>query len=317
MKIREDFIRENRFVEIISNGGEPYRIPDEWRPLFDSCDMLVVIPDMHMYIYTSHQDNFKYGARAMLGLLDHLSELKESMRDDDRVLRVYQSGDFFESRFPSLADPGRNALPAEIILSHPDYALIEAKMDSLRTHHLYGNHDFELRHYPAYRFAAYEGRVYLEHGFTPDAWSQFSNPNAPLWEPAQFLFKGIRDVEAFFIGLLVPLGVIRNDEHFASGVLSGATERGEYPSNESYMENYYRQSDYYSRRLLANPDGVGARICIIGHTHQPVFLPFRDPNDPAQRYLFIDAGGWTEGRSDFVVVTDEEVAICRYRRDEG
>jgi hypothetical protein len=187
-------------------------------------------------------------------------------------------------------------------------------MDSMRTHHLYGNHDFELRHFPGFRFGAYEGRVYLEHGFTPDKWFQFDNPNAPLWEPSQLAFKALRDVEAFFTGLLVAAGVVRKDEHVAMGTTSGETEQGEYPPEASYLTNYYLQRRYYSDRLLKNPDGAGARICIIGHTHQPYFGPFTDPNDPDQHYLFIDSGAWTEGRSDFVVVTDEEVALCRYRR---
>lgn len=30
--------------------------------------------------------------------------------------------------------------------------------------------------------------------------------------------------------------------------------------------------------------------------------------------ILIDAGGWTAGRSDFVVITNEEVGICSYKR---
>ena len=48
----------------------------------------------------------------------------------------------------------------------------------MRTHFLYGNHDFELRHFPSFRFAALEGKVYLEHGFSADKWTDFANPNA-------------------------------------------------------------------------------------------------------------------------------------------
>jgi hypothetical protein len=34
----------------------------------------------------------------------------------------------------------------------------------------------------------------------------------------------------------------------------------------------------------------------------------------SEKHIFIDAGACTSGRSDFVVITNEELAICCYQR---
>ncbi len=310
MKIVDDFIRSNQRVKILSNRGRPTALPPEWHPVLDSCDILVAIPDMHMYIYKENLDNFKYNVPAMLHILRYLARLKRRLARKGKTLRVYQLGDIYELRFPSADNPGANATPGEITMSRESYSTILNLLDSMRTHYIYGNHDFELRHYASFRFSATEGKVHLEHGFAADKWSDFANPGQPLWEPAQLLFKTAREIERFFASLLVAASVIERDEHFAIGVKSGAVERGDYPSEASYAQKHPNQFDYYRKRLTGRRDGDDVRISIIAHTHQP----YLNTNVDGGNYILADAGAWTEGRSDFAVVTNEEMAICRYSR---
>ncbi len=309
MKILHDFIRNNNKINIISNGGYPSPIPEEWRPVLKSCDILVIIPDMHMYIFNSNLDNFKFGSKALLNLLDHLDTLKEELALQGKTLRIYQIGDIFEQRFPGLH--GANATSVEIRMSNPEYDQIINNMNGMRTHFLYGNHDFELRHFPAYSFAANEGKIYIEHGFTADKWSDFSNPNATFWEISQVVFKTIREINLFFANILVSTNNIGKDDNYAWGVTSGETPNYNYPSEDEYKEKYgIKYFDYYSQRLKNIPDMPDAKICIIGHTHHP----YLDTNFNNGSHIYMDAGAWTEGRSDFAVVTNEEICICCYQR---
>lgn len=310
MKILQDFIGRNNKINIISNGGNPTSIPEEWHPVLKSCDILVVIPDMHMYIYNSSLDNFKFGSKAMLNFLNHLETLKEELSLQGKTLRIYQIGDIFEQRFPGL-NPGSNATSVEIRMSNPEYDQIINNMNGIRTHFLYGNHDFELRHFPSYSFAVNEGKVYIEHGFTADIWSDFSNPNAPLWEISQVVFKSIRDVNLFFANLLIMTNNIAKDDNYSWGVISGETANYSYPSGDEYRNKYGKKYfDYYSQRLKNIPEMPDAKICIIGHTHHP----YLDANFNNGANIYLDAGAWTEGRSDFAVITNEELCICNYQR---
>ena len=309
MNISADFIRGNRRISVISNSGRPFRLPAHWQPLPPECAMLVAIPDMHMYVHETNLDNFKYGAPAMLSFLDHLADLKEELRAQGSVLRIYQIGDLYEQRFPVPLSRAPNVTSEQITASHPSYSQIIDTLKRLRTHFIYGNHDFEMRHFPDFHFAAVEGKIHLEHGFMPDPWHTFANPRAPLWEPSMFIFKGIREIEDFFGLLAVKTGLIEKDAHFAIGMPSGEEERGDYPAEADYAK---RQFDYYTQRLLRGANGREVRLSIIGHTHHPYFNPTIGNGE----YLFIDAGCWTSGRSDFVVITNEEVAICRYGRQE-
>ena len=308
MKIKKDFIQGNKKIKIISNGGKPYAIPEDWQPVLSRCEILVIIPDMHMYIYNSNLDNFKYGADAMLKFLKHLDTLKEEMALEDQTLRIYQLGDLYEQRFPGLHSA--NATAIEIRMSHPDYDQIINMMNGMRTHFLYGNHDFELRHFPGFRFAALEGSVYIEHGFTPDSWQDFSNPNASLWEAGQFVFLTIREINDLFANLLVAANVIQKDELYSWGVQSGKDPIYDYPSEKDYLKNYGHILKYYSDRLKKNAENKETKICVVGHTHQPYFKT--DVNNG--KHIYVDAGAWTSGRSDFVAITNEEIAICCYQR---
>jgi UDP-2,3-diacylglucosamine pyrophosphatase LpxH len=307
MKIIDDFIGQNSSLEIISNQGKPLALPREWQPVLGDCDVLVAIPDMHTYVHRSNLDNFKYGAPTMLDFLKYLGKLKAQFARQGKRLRIYQLGDLYELRFPSQGNPSANTTAAEIKMSNKVYSEIINAMNGLRTHFLYGNHDFELRHFPGFRFGALEGKVYLEHGFAADTWDDFSNPTAKLWYPAQLAFLELRKVEDFFGKLLVTASVIRKDEHFAIGVQSGEKERTGVTPAADYPK---KQREYYATRLLKHTGGKDTRVCIIGHTHKP----FVDAKVDGGNYIFVDAGAWTEGRSDFAVVTNEELAICRCRR---
>jgi UDP-2,3-diacylglucosamine pyrophosphatase LpxH len=307
MKIKDDFIGPNNSIEIISNQGKPTEFPREWQPVLGDCDMLVAIPDTHIYVHHSNLDNFKYGAQTMLDFVKYLGKLKTQFARQGKRLRIYQLGDLYELRFPSQGNPSANTTAAEIKMSNKLYSGLINALNSLRTHFLYGNHDFELRHFPGFRLGALEGKVYLEHGFAADTWEDFSNPTAKLWYPAQLAFLELRKVEDFFSKLLVAASVIRKDEHFAIGVPTGAKERSGMTAAADYPK---KQREYYTTRLLKHTSGKETRVCIIGHTHRP----FLDARVDGGNYIFVDAGAWTEGRSDFAVVTNEELAICRYRR---
>jgi UDP-2,3-diacylglucosamine pyrophosphatase LpxH len=155
-----------------------------------------------------------------------------------------------------------------------------------------------------------EGKVYIEHGFTPDSWKDFSNPNASLWEVGQFLFLTIREINEFFANLLVASNVIQKDEFYSWGVPSGKDPVYDYPSEKDYLKDYGHCLKYFSDRMKKNSELKDTKITVIGHTHHP----YINTNVNNGKHIFIDAGAWTSGRSDFVVITNEELAICCYQR---
>ena len=197
-----------------------------------------------MYIYDSNLDNFKYGAKAMLSFLDHLDTLKDEMDLEDKTLRIYQLGDLYELRFPG--SNSANATAKEIRTSHSDYDQIVNTMKRMKTRFLYGNHDFESRHFPKFKCAALEGKVYIEHGFRGDKWEAFSNPDAPLWEIGQLGFLAIRELNAKIAALAVDANIIKPDENFAFGVQSGENPIYDYPSEQDYLKEYGDTFKYYT-----------------------------------------------------------------------
>ncbi|MEJ2103657.1 MAG: hypothetical protein P8X47_03655 [Ignavibacteriaceae bacterium] len=138
----------------------------------------------------------------------------------------------------------------------------------------------------------------------------FSNPNASLWEAGQFVFLTIREINDFFANLLVAANAIQKDELYSWGVQSGKDPIYDYPSEKDYLKNYGHILKYYSDRLKKNAENKETRICVVGHTHQPYFKT--DVNNG--KHIYVDAGAWTSGRTDFVVITNEELAICCYER---
>ncbi len=305
MNIKDNFVQDNPRITIISNGGKPTPIPVEWRPILGDSRMIVIVPDMHMYIAGHTLDNFKYGAEAMIDFLAHVGRVKERMDLRDELLRFYQIGDMYELRFP-----GRdvNATVTDIKLSSDDYSQILDAFEKLSTNKLYGNHDFENRHFRNSAFCYTEGKIYLEHGFAADVWS--ANPNSPLWDPAMLGFYEIRKLNEFFNGLLNSFHLLNPDKTSSWGVGSGDVERGDYPTDADYERDQGAIKKYYCDRMRNAVNGPDCRITIVGHTH----MPNLDANIDNGKYIYIDCGAWTVGRSDFVVVTDEELALCHYKR---
>ena len=115
----------------------------------------------------------------------------------------------------------------------------------------------------------------------------------------------------FFSKLLVMTGIIGKDEHAAVGVEGGEDPIYEFPDEKVYLEDYgSKYFDYYTKRMGGIPEQPNAKICVIGHTHHA----YLDPEFGDGKYIFIDAGAWTGPRSDFAVITNEETAVCCYKR---
>ena len=308
MKIREDLINKNNRIEIISNGGKPLTVPDNWKPLLSSgCSGIVVIPDMHMYKYGEPMDNFGFGREALKSLLDYLSDLKDSLGSQNKVLKIFQLGDMYELQFPGVDG---NALCGEIANSNNDYSYIINSFKDLNAVKIYGNHDFVNCNFDGYLYYALEGKVHLEHGFAGDGFS--ANPKNPLWDPTMFVFREINEIKGFFANLAKSLNLLGKDHFFSPGVDSGAAPKKDITTREQYESANGDIKNYYCERLKNNKNGSDIKITIIGHTHQP----YIDTQIEDGKYYYIDAGGWTVGRTDFAVVTDEEIAICRYKRLE-
>ncbi len=308
-----EFIAGNPRIEITGNNGAPIAVPAAWRPALTDSDALVVIPDLHMYAYNSPLDNFHWGAQALLDLLAHCESVRDTMEDAGQSLRVVQIGDMYEMRFPSPVDQTRNATTDDILASHPSYDLIANRLRSLDAEYIYGNHDYEMRHFDNAAFALTDGRVYLEHGFAPAPWSE--DPRKPHWDVAMMGLRVAREVELDLIEL--GLSNLALDIHYGTGVAIGSVERKALPDAATYLRDYGIQHEYYSKRIVNRVDapsggGPEPRIAIIGHTHNP-YVDVNPGNDNAG-YIYIDAGGWTEGRSDFVVVTSDEIALCHFDR---
>jgi predicted phosphodiesterase len=308
MKVKEDFIKSNSRIQIISDSGSPIPIPESWRPILRDCDVMVVIPDLHMYIHDSPLDNFKYGKGALISLLNYFKFLKDSFEDTDNSIRLYQLGDMYEYRFPG---PNGNCTAKDIRFSNNDYSIILDTFDSLNVNKIYGNHDFENRHFNDFKLNYLQGKVYLEHGFAGDIWT--ANPENPLWDIAMLAFLGIREINDFFDKIMIEAGQLQKDKTLSFGVTPGNISRKNITSEGDYLRDNVEIKRFYCDRLKNGMNGKDCRISIIGHTHQP----YVDVNVDNGNYMYIDAGGWTEGRSDFVVVTNEELAICHYSREEN
>lgn len=307
MKIRENFIGDNANVVILSNNGIPTVLPQPWGAILDGCEVMVAIPDMHIYINDDPMDNFKWVADTMIDFLQFLGRRKDELDLDGRLMRIYQLGDMYELRFPWR---NRNASVDDIRMSSDKYSRILNMIDTLEVNKVYGNHDFENRHFQGYKFAYKEGLIYLEHGFAADTW--LANPNERLWDPAMMMFLGVKELNAFFAGLAVDLKIIPKDSTFSIGVKSAEHEVIGIASNDQYREKFEAIKNHYCSRLARMKDAPEEkyRIAIVGHTHTPHF----DDTEDDGEIIYVDAGGWTEGRSTFVVATNEEIALCHYRR---
>ena len=308
MTIYSDFIGDNRRIDVLTNRGEAHRVPPVWRPLLGDFDALVAVPDMHMFFYGSFQDCFHYGARAMRDFLRHLVEVQQSYRQAGRRLMVAQLGDMYELRFPH-PETGRPATRRAIAASHPLYTEILDLLKQLKTLYVVGNHDYELAQSPGTVVAATIGKVYMEHGYQADRWYHFTNPDCRLWQSSMVLYAVFRRWEARFNRFRRMARTLREGQYAAFGVLSGERERN-FPGD--VLAYPHQRLRYYDGRVREEwRRGNPVRICLTAHSHIPL-LYTHACNDHC---WFVDAGAWTEGRSDFAVITSEEIAVCRYRRE--
>jgi UDP-2,3-diacylglucosamine pyrophosphatase LpxH len=306
MKVQDISAGSNR-IQIISGGGVPTPMPTAWQPVLSGCQAIVVIPDMHMTPATSVLDNFKFGADAMIDLLKFLGNTKDAM-DDPADLKIFQIGDMYELRFPG---SHVNSTVTDISSSSDTYALILNMFKDLDANRLYGNHDFENRHFAGFNFYYSLGKVYLEHGFAADTY--MANPLNPLNDPLMLVFLKMREFNTFVDTLEQAVGIDMSDKNFSWGVTSGKDEVSAMPTTADYMKDYKNIYDYYCARMRASSQGADCRITIVGHTH----CPHIDASIDGGKYMYIDCGAWTTGRSDFLILTNEEAAICHFKRTGG
>lgn len=306
MRIKDISGGSDRF-QIISGKGKPTIIPKQWRPVLDGCQAIVVLPDMHMTPFTSPLDNFHFGADAMIDLLRYLGD-KKDLLDDPADLKIFQIGDMYELKFPGSQV---NSTVTDIAHSSDKYSLILNMMTDLGVNRLYGNHDYENRHFDGFNFYYSVGKVYLEHGFAADTW--MANPLNPLFDPTMAVFLKMRELNEFLDKLQTMAGINMSDKNFSWGVISGATEVSKFPADADYLKSYKIIKDYYTKRMKAKAQGADCRITIVGHTHCPHF----DSKVDDGKFMYIDCGAWTEGRSDVLILTNEEAAICHYKRKAG
>lgn len=307
MRIVDDFVRDNQRIEVLSGGGSPTRFPEKWGRVLGDSDLVVAIPDMHMFLYQSNLDNFKFGADAMLDFLAYLQRMQWEMFCEGRKLRVVQLGDMYELRFPN-AMASQSITSREIRRSHPHYAAIVNALRDVNATLIYGNHDYEHRTLREYCESVRDGHVYLEHGYSADRWYHFSNPNRAFWQPMMTVFRTVRAIEASLAGIRRNWMKLPEDRHVAIGVISGELEISHYPDGRTYPRHAIEYFSERIRRSHANDDTP--RVCVAAHTHHP----YLDPEFADGRAVYIDAGAWTDGRTDFAVITNDEAAICRYRR---
>jgi hypothetical protein len=304
LSIHDSFIQGNPRIEILSGGGSPTPVPESWRPILKDSEILVLVPDMHMFLYTSYLDNFKFGAEPMLDFLIHTDARRQQLSRQGLRLNLHQLGDMYELCFPH-PKYGRPVTVRDIRTSHPIYDEIIRLFHELECNYIVGNHDAEHRRRRGGEYSRRDGAVYLEHGYSADGWFHFSNPEHRHWRFSMKALRGIRRLESKAHQLRSRLSAWDDQRHAAIGVNSGDQERAEMPNPMDYP----RRQLNHVENLVCRSD-QSPRVCVIAHTHKP----YLDPHFAAGECIFVDAGAWTEGRSDFVVITNAEIAICRYKR---
>jgi hypothetical protein len=302
--IEDGFIQGNPRIEIISGDGRPTPIPLAWRPILQESDILVLVPDMHMFLYTSNLDNFKFGAEPMLDFLIHADATRQRLNRDGLRLDLCQLGDMYELCFPH-PEQGRPVTVHDIRRSHPIYDEIIRLFFELDFKYITGNHDAEHRRRRGGEFARRDGSVYVEHGFSADRWFHFSNPEHRHWQLSMKALRGLRRLEARAHRVRGKLWDWDEQRHAAVGISSGDQERRGMPDPKGYPQ---RQLQHIAN--LVRSSATPPRVSVIAHTHHP----YLNPQFADGECIYVDAGAWTEGRSDFVVITNAEIAVCRYRR---
>ncbi len=170
-----------------------------------------------------------------------------------------------------------------------------------------GNHDVYFHRQNGNSFVATHGDVLLEHGFSADRWYHFTDPTKIGWDLTALGLLAVRQIESHLHMMRRKFGLLESSNHAAIGVTSGEIERADFPHRSGYPSRTLR---HYSRQLSKMNWFERPRICAVAHTHMPML----DPDFLNGECIFADAGAWTEGRSDFVLITNAEIAVCRYRR---
>jgi UDP-2,3-diacylglucosamine pyrophosphatase LpxH len=129
-------------------------------------------------------------------------------------------------------------------------------------------------------------------------------------DPFMLVFLKMRELNAFFDTLQTAVGIDMSDKNFSWGVPNGATEVSTMPTTADYMKSYKNIYDYYCNRMRGSAQGPDCKITIVGHTHSPHL----DASIDGGKYMYIDCGAWTSGRTDFLILTNEEAAICHFKR---
>lgn len=302
--VENGFIQGNPRIEIISGGGRPTPIPVAWRPILQESDVLVLVPDMHMFLYTSNLDNFKFGAEPMLDFLVHADAIRQQLNREGLRLNLCQLGDMYELCFPH-PKLGRPVTVHDIRRSHPIYDEIIRLFHELDFKYITGNHDAEHRRRRGGEFIRRDGSVHLEHGYSADRWFHFSNPEHRHWRLSMKALRSFRRLEARAHRVRGKWSDWDELRHAAVGISSGDEERRSMPDSTDYPR---RQLQHIAK--LVQSSANCPRVSVIAHTHRP----YLDPQFADGKCIYVDAGAWTEGRSDFVVITNSEIAICRYRR---
>jgi hypothetical protein len=259
---------------------------------------------MHMYLYTSGFDNFKFGAEPMLDFLIHADACRQQLTGQGTRLSMYQLGDMYELCFPH-PKFGRPATVRDIRASHPIYEEIIRQFHELDFQFIIGNHDAEHRQNRGGVYDATDGSVHLEHGYSADQWFRFTNPAHRHWQLSMKALRGFRRVEARVRQLRRKFRSWDDLYHAAFGIDSGDQERRNMPDPQGYPRRQLRYFTNLVHQSVATP-----RVCVIAHTHHP----YLNPHFADGECIYVDAGAWTEGRSDFVVITNSEIAVCRYSR---
>lgn len=258
--------RSYRFVP----SSCPILCPDAGQP-----PALLLIPDMHMGADST--GNFQFSRSLFRRVLDYAEILKDNFQ-----AKVVQLGDMYELW---------QGTSTQRQIDQANRAIVD-RIKNLRPVYLYGNHDRTLSSNKDRQFRWHHGRVYLEHGFTPDVLS-----NELSWAAIPFVQ---------FYGLV---------ERIVGGIKGEAPEdrglEGAKPYRAIYRY-YMRWAGEFNRtRSSATP---GISVIGLGHTHNPTMFWHQDPSG---MLILLDSGACLDGRCFLGLVTEREVALCEVHGTRG
>ena len=303
MSLVSDIVASSSRIQLLEQAGRPMYLRVPGRPA-ESGRVLVAIPDLHLLNFHSAQDNFRFGAYAFLDFLMHLRELQASLRPLGVTLTPVQLGDMYELCHPPLHS-GRPLTVEDIVYSSPIYEAISRYMDEIGTLMIYGNHDYVRRLRADVHYSLHLGDVYLEHGYSADRWYHFSNPQRKFWSTGMAGLTFFRRIEGAVNNYV---NGPENRPRTPFGLHPGYRDQADTAPPHSIPQ---RRIDHFRETVeRVRTTGGPVRVCVTAHSHLPDLLWL----DDAQRTVFVDAGAWTEGRSDFAIIAAGEVALARFDR---